>query len=338
MNQLTYPTSAELKAIEQVLMPRLTKQRPIFDDFPMREVDAHRLMWEQLDNFIGLQQVRGLNGAPQRVLRVGLKAYDMKPGVYGEFSTVDEEEITIRRAQGKWGEPVDISDLVTQIQNQLLLRRLDRIESIVWTLITAGIFSVATAQGQILHTDSFPILTFTASVPWATSATATPLQNFRSIQLLSRGQSVDFGATSNAWMNRTTFNLMVSNTNQNDLAGRRVTGLLSPLNLEEINRILLGEGLPQVKIYDQGYIDDTNTFQLFIPNNTVAVIGNRPQGQRVGEYRMTRNANNTRTAPGPYTKVIDTMDREVPRRIDVHDGHNGGPVVWFPGALVRMNV
>jgi hypothetical protein len=77
---------------------------------------------------------------------------------------------------------------------------------------------------------------------------------------------------------------------------------------------------------------------LFIPNNKVVVVGTRPAGQRVGEYRITRNANNPDLGPGPYMKVVDNGEDKVPREIDVHDGHNGGPVLYYPGAIVVMSV
>ena len=341
---LTFPTSADLREVAQVLMPRLTKDRPAFSILPITEVKNHRLIWEQKDNFIGLQQVRGLNGEPPRVRRIGLKRYEMEPGIYGEFAEVDEAEITTRRASASavnFMGAINITDLVMEIQTQLLVRQLDRIELMIWTLLTTGTFSVASsANGALLHTDAFPIQTYTAAVTWATSATAVPLQNFRAIELLSRGTSADFGSGAEAWMNRTTFNNLVSNTNQTDIAGRRVTGLLSPLNLQEINTILLGEGLPQIKVYDQGYLDETNTFQLFIPNGKVVIIGQRPAGQNVGEFRMTSNAQNPNAEPGAYMITIDTADTTLrpPRKIEVHSGFNGGPALYFPGAIVAMNV
>lgn len=337
-NDFVYPTSAELREVEQTLIPRLTQEDPIFDLFPIVDKDDHRLIWEQKDNYKGLQQVRGLAGQPARVKRVGAKRYDMEPGVYGEFIPLDEKELTIRRRYGTFGEPVSIADLVREAQDQLLVRRVDRARWILWTLLGYGTFSVPAPNGAIVHTDSFPIQTYTASVPWSTVATATPLANFRAIQLLGRGQSANFGTGAIAFMNRTTFNRMVSNTNATDIAGRRTSGLLTVLNLKEINGVLAGEGLPMVVIYDEGYIDDNDVFQLYIPDGVVIVVGQRPAGQKVGEYRMTINLNNPNGQAGAYTRVIDHINDRVPRSIEVHDGHNGGPVLWFPGAVIRMNV
>lgn len=338
MATYVYPTSVELTEIAQDLTPRLEADREIFNILPVRSVDSHLLEWEQLDNYIGLQQVRGLGGDPPRVKAIGAKRYQMEPGVYGEFRRIDEVQLTARRQYGTFGTPINITDLVREAQEQLLLRRLDRQELIGWTLLSTGTFSVAGPMGTVLHTDTFTLKTYTAGVTWATSATAVPLANFRAVKLLGRGSSSKFGAGATAYMNQTTFNSLVTNTNANDLAGRRVTGLLSPLNLQEIGTILMGEDLPKIRIYDEGYIDDSGTFQLFIPNNKVIVVGQRPAGQRLGEYRMTRNANNADLAPGPYMKVVDEGERTVPRVIDVHDGHNGGPVLYFPGGFVVMTV
>ena len=335
MSNYVFPTAAELRMIEQVKLPKLTMDDPIFQIMPIRNADNFIVMWEQKDNFVGLQGLRGLDGRPARVNAVGAKRYQMTPGVYGEFSDIREEELTIRRQMGSFGTPIDLSDLVMERQDQLLGRRVDRIRQIGWDVVQ-GRFSVS-GQGGLIHADAYPVARYTASVVWATRATATPLQNFRDIQLFEEGRSTSFGTNAKAFMNRRTFNDMVANLNANDLAGRRVTGLLSVLNPEEINRILLGEGLPQVVIYNDGYFNDAGTWTPFIPNNRVVVVASRSNGT-IAEYQMVRNATNPNMEPGAYTRVIDTVDREVPRRVEVHDGHNGGPALFYPGDIVNMTV
>lgn len=335
MSNFVFPTAAELRAIEQIKMPMLTMNDPIFSVMPIRNVDNFIVMWEQKDNFTGLQQLRGLDGRPARVNGVGLKRFQMTPGVYGEFAEIREEELTLRRSMGTFASAIDISELVMEKQDQLLSRRIDRIRQIGWQVLQ-GRFSVS-GQSGLVHADAFPVARYAASVPWATRATATPLQNFRDIQLFEEGRSTSFGSNAKAFMNRRTFNDMVANLNANDLAGRRVTGLLSVLNLGEINQILLNEGLPEVNIWNDGYLTDAGVWTPFIPNNTVIVVANRP-GATIMEYQMVRNATNPGLEPGAYTRVIDTVDREVPRRLEVHDGHNGGPALFFPGDIINMTV
>src|SRR5262245_52350418 len=140
MATFIYPTSAELNQVAQDKLPNLVAQRPIFSILPMETVDSHILMWAQEDNYVGLQQIRGLNGQPPRVKKTGAKRYNMVPGVDGEYTTIDELELTERRQWGTFGQPITVDDLVMREQDRLLGRRLDRIEVIGWTLLVTGTF------------------------------------------------------------------------------------------------------------------------------------------------------------------------------------------------------
>jgi hypothetical protein len=331
-----YPSVVELQTIAQEYLPRLMEARPVFDIFPTRDVDSHLLEWEQRDNYLGLQQVRGLNGEPNRVKPIGGKAYQMKPGVYGEYALIDEDQLTQRRQWGSFGSPINIEDLVMEKQNQLLVRRLDRIEKMLWDLLVTGTFSVADGA-MTLHTDTYTEQTYSAGVAWGTAATSTPLADLRAVQLKARGLSVNFGVNARLYMNRVTLNQVLNNTNAADLGGRRVAGFQTINGPQALTQILAAEDLPSFVVYDEGYYDDAGAFQLFIPNNKAVLVGSRRDGDPVGEYRYTRNANNMDLAPGPYMRVIDDPD-QIPRSIQVHDGHNGGPVMFHPAAIVVMTV
>lgn len=342
MAEFTYPSNAELREIAQDLLPRLAADRPVFNFMPIEEPDAFLVMWEQEDSYTGLQQVRGLNGAPAKVVRVGLKRYQMQGGVYGEYIPLDETELTVRRQYGTFATPVDLSDLVMRAQRQLLVRRLDRIETILWTLLSTGTFSVPGPSGAILHQDSFALQTFTATVPWSTSATATPLADLRAVQILARGHSVRFDRTAQCFVNQITANNILANTNSADLFGRRVSGLATVNSIPQLNELLTMDNLPNIVPYDLGYLADpatpggTATFVPFIANGTGVVIGKRTDGAPIGNFQMIRNANNPDLGPGAYMKIIDRGELQVPRSIEVHDGLSGGPAIWFPSAVVKM--
>jgi hypothetical protein len=332
-----------LTSIEPALGLRQIAERPIFNYFPLDTADADVLLWEQRDNYFGLMQVRGLNGEFPRVLPTGAKRYRMEPGYYGEFMEVDEAELTRRAAMTSYTQYIDVGDLVRERQNRLTGRHFDRMEQQLWTLCSTGTFSVAAANGAILHTDTFTLQTFTASVPWATVATATPLADFRAVQLGGPANGVSFGADARAFMNRTTYNSMIANTNQSDLAGRRSMGLGTINNLPGINQLLTGDDLPGIVVYDRGYLNDSNTFTRFIPNNKVVVFGTRPGAESVGQFRYTRNANTgleggamAAVGSGPFTLAY--QDPRPPRMIEVYRGFNGGPIIWWPSAIYVMTV
>lgn len=331
-----YPSSAELREIEQDLLPNLTMNDPIFSILPIEEVNDTLLLWEVENNYKGLQQGRGMNGRPPSVQMVGGSRLQARPGVYGEFILLEEEDLLRRRMYGSYADRIDIEPLVMRAQNQLLYRRISRISNIGWTLLSTGTYSVPGPNGVEIAGDTFTFQTFTASVTWATSATATPLADFRAVKLLARGHSVDFGAGARAFMNQTTFNRLIANTNANDLAGKRTAGLASVLGVSDVNTVLLAEGLPTIVIYEGGYVDSSGTFQLYIPDGKVIVVGRRMSGAALGNYRMTLNINRDPIGAGPYTQVL--VQDEVPHNVEVHDGHNGGPVIYYPSAIVQMSV
>lgn len=336
----SYPDNITLNQIAQEMMPRLTQNRPIFQDFPINNVEDDIIEWDQRGNFIGLQQIRGLGGAPNHVKRVGANTFRFEPGYYGEYTEINERELLRARKLGQLSGRVDVTEHVTHQQAQLLQRRLDRIESIIWTLLATGTFAIA--QGNIvMATDTFTIQTFAAGVTWSTFATATPLANMRAVQLLQRGFSLSFGAGAKAYMNRSTFNNFLSNTNANDLGGRRGAGLSTINGPAAVNQLFAQDDLPNIVVYDEGYYDDTSTFQLFIPNNKVILVGRRTAGDTLGEYRCTLNVNNGDGSSGPYMMVYDSAQENggrPPRHIEVHDGHNGGPVLFHPAGIVVLTV
>jgi hypothetical protein len=337
MATLVYPTSAELRQVEQELVRPLVSQDPLLAKiFPIETSDDHLLAWEQLDNYIGLQQVRGLDGAFARVNRTGAKRYIAEPGIYGEYVNLNETELMRRRQLGTTNTTMDVSDMVMSAQAQLLGRRYDRIRQIAWTLLATGTFSVASPTGAILHTDTYSVQTASAAVTWATVATATPIADFRTVQALGPSRGANFGAGASAFMNRATYNTLIGNTNSADLGGRRTAGLLPINDREALNRFLSADDLLGFQVYDEGYYNDSNSFTRFIPNNKVIIVGVRQSGVRIGAYRMTRNINNPGFAPGAYTEV--RQETEPPKGWQVYDGHNGGPIIEFPGAVVVLTV
>lgn len=338
MATFVYPDSAELMAIAQDFLPRLMGDRPAFKIFPTRNINDSMLIWDQLGNFVGLQAARGMNGEPFRVKKTAQNRYVIQPGVYGEFSYLNEQELTRRAMLGSFATPMDVSDMVLIEQNKLLQRELDRQEFVIWTMLTSGTVSVSLPTGGVTYTDTYSLQTYTASVTWSTLATSTPLADLRAMQLLSRGHSVRFDSSATLYLNQKWVNNMLNNTNANDLGGKRVQYGNSVLTLDMVNTILLGNNLPKIVPMDAGYYDETGTFQLFIADGTGVLVGSRTDGANIGFYGLTRNANNADLGPGSYSKVIDRGETTVPRSIEVHRGHNGGICVEFPSAIVTATL
>jgi hypothetical protein len=341
MATYSWPTNEELRAIESDKLEALEADDPFTAFMPTVNVQDWLLRWTVAGYAGGLQQLRGLNGDPTYVTRVGASDYLMKPGVYGEFMTVDEEEMTTRAARffpGGGQGRINIDDLVLNLQDQLLDRRTRLIRYIRSTLFATGTFAVADKKGAggYRHTDSYSVQTYNAST-WATIATATPIADLRAVALLGRGKNADFGSRATAIMNSTTFNNLIANTNTADLGGQN-TATLSPLvGQQEFNGIMLRADLPQIRVWDDGYYDAAGTFHLYAPDGAVTVISGQRATGPVGEYRMVYNA--VTDQAGPYAFVNDrSKEQRVPPIIEVHDGHNGGPVMLRPWQVVVMDV
>jgi hypothetical protein len=329
-----YPTSREMKVIGPEKAARAKEERLGFKIMPTRDVNAAMVEWEVKDNYKGLQQLRGLDGAPASIVRIGSNRYTTQPGVYGEFDAIGEQEL-VNRAGSAMGEvTVDVSDLVLGKQDLLIQRELDLQEYIIWTLLTTGTFSVTSPGGNVVHTDTFSLQTI-ASSDWSTVATATPLADLRAAKLLYAGKGVVFNANSRIVMNQVTANYLLNNTNASDLGGKRREGGATWHGIADLNKMLVAEDLPQVEVYDEGYISTAGSFTRFIPTDKYVMIGARRSGEPVGEYQILRNANNPGYAPGSYEKIEDnSQGNKIPATIKVHRGHSGGPAIFWASAIV----
>jgi hypothetical protein len=297
--------------------------------------------------------MRGLDGAPTHVQRLGSNTYNYEPGVYGEYIDITETELTTRAGSiAISAAPIPVGDLVMQAQMQLINREYDRMEASISTLLTTGQLTVKLDGPDGLqrsYTDVYTTQTYTAAIPWSSYSTATPILNFQSVQQLGVGISVDLGAGAIAYMNTATANQLLNNTNTADFGGRRNQYGATYNNLENVNQFLLGQNLPKIQTDDRGYypkLGETGGvsagFVKFLPDGVVAVVGKRPGGARVGEYQLTRNMSNGGN-PGSYQYIVDRIngvngEKRTPANIEVHRGHNGGPALYYPSSVVIMTV
>lgn len=327
-------------------------ERPWQSFFPVDTLDADTLLWEQFENVTGVQQGRGLNGEPPPVRPAGIIRFSDTPGYYGERIDIQEDEITRARKVGTFGDVADLTDLVAKRTQQLMVRYLDRLELNIWTLLENGTISVPAATGAIIDSRTYLRQTISRNQSWLLPSVASPLADFRALKLLARGHSVDFGAGAVAYMNQSTANQLLVNTNAADLYGRRTSGLGTFNNMTEISTLMLGDDLPTIKVYDESYLTDGSVnaqasdltqygaYSLFLTTGTVIVVGRRPNNEPVGRYYQTRNANNPGNAAGPYMSVKDNASEfgGIPRKVAVHHGFNGFPCIQFPSAICVMTV
>lgn len=342
MSQYVFTQSAALQVILQDKLPVLTMDDPVFTDImPIDRIDASMVVWEQKDNWQGLLSPRGYDGGFGRVQREGVNQYKVQPGAYGDQKAISEEYMTVGREIGTWGQGIDITRAQMEDQDHLLSLAIDRMRKIAWDLVLTGTYSVLGSTGAVLATDTFSIQSFTALTSWSDHANSTPLADMRSMKLKARGHAVRFDRRSKLYLNTAWVNHLLANTNVNDLGGKRAVnagGQIQPLALSDVNKILADQDLPQIVEYDEGYLDSTGTFQLFIPDGKGALVGARKTGEPVSKFWMTRNANNVAIGRGATELYTDFEFKKNPIRGITSLGFNGAPAIYFPSAIVGVNL
>jgi hypothetical protein len=346
-----YQDTYVLNQIAPELIQSTALDDPIFQYFPIREHNVAKLRWTIKDRYRGLMNPRGLGGSPTRVLRPGESLYEELPGVYGEFGQLDELELT-DRARGFPADmtiAMDVSDMVREWQQVLTVRQVQRMRQTAWTLATTHNLLVPLPSGGVGHAASFTGQTLTVATLWSNLTTATPLHDLRQIQITyGRGTSNNFMAQAEAWMNLKTAQYLLDNRNNADVGGIRAEYGATVFNsIEKFNEILLSQGAPRIRIYEDSYQNDNtdptaNDFTMYLPDGVVWVCAQRPGNEKPGEFMWTRHAvNGGGTRPYAFTRDFskDTQGRpEVPPRIEVHQGFNGGPVQERPSQTVTMIV
>lgn len=335
------PTNFEVQQLQRELFPRFMSGRLGMEIIPFRETDKAEIVYNQPDIFKGLQPFRGL-GKPDIQVAQRYNPYGtyckVEPGYWGEHDQVGEEILTKWADPGACGGTFDVSEYTSMIQQRLLERRANRIEYNIWQTLVFGRYTALNSAGAVIFEQQFNTQSFTAGVPWTNFAGSYPLRDYRAIQLLGRGTSTRFDTCATGYMNRVTANALMSNTNPYDVGRIGLSACCDFMSLDRINQQFAAQGLPQLRIYDEGYVTDNDAFVTYIPDGYVVVVGCRPNNVPVGHYWLTRNAVGCNVTSGFYQRIFDTCEREIPRKISIHDGHNGGPALEYPRAVVVMRV
>lgn len=349
-----WPTAFEMYSINADLTQRAQADRAGLQLFPDQAAKTFEVRWWQKDNAYGLMAMRGVDGRPGPVQRLGINEFVHKPGVYGEWVTVTEGELLMRADPSNVNQVMNVTDVVMDAARLLAQRREDRKEANIWTLLQTGTLSINLVgpTGPIVYSVTFPIQTYSAPVSWSSLSTATPITNLQTIQQLSVGHGARFGAEATMYMNQVTANLLINNSNASDFGGRRDMYGATLNNIGAMSSYFQAQNLPKIVIYDDGYQNQPvsgpistplTQFTKFIADRKIIVVGKRPNNEPLGHYHICPSLNNPNRAAGPYSFVKDyglgvNAPKEVPARLEIHDGFAGGAAIEYPSAFVSVSV
>ncbi len=340
----TYATNATTRQVAQDLMMTRMENDPLFSILPLHLHNRLKLKWQIKDNYFGLMQLRGAGGEPRSIPSIGARMFEATPGVFGEFATIDEVELMERSGEipDDMNVPVSVQDLVREKQGFLRERYDNRLVQMGWTLLVTGLLQLKLPGGGIGFEAQYTQQVITPPVPLTTYGTATPLATMQAWPVTyGRGSSTAWNQTAVQYMNSFTFQKLMLNSNAADLNGqlKDANGRVTP-TLTRSNEIFVAYNVPQISIWDGGYVNDAGAFQMSIPDGVGLVVGKRPDNETPGETQITKNVNNPGNAPGLYSFVRDYTKgplKTVPPKLEVHEGFNGGGVITRPSQILKVN-
>lgn len=334
----------ELRRISQIKLPQKLQDRKLLRFFPMVTTKAPYIIWEQKDVYKGVQHARGMGGVTGSAKRPGVNQTRIPPGYYGDNFVITEADLINLRQIANWNELRSYSDQMNEASELLTERYLNRVQlSCAQILTTGGYTAGNNLTGQQFHQDVFPIRQFTPSPLFSDLTNSAPLAFIRDvIATMVLGASVAF-RDGVLLMSRPTFNLIMRNTNPADMGGKRLAVGSTINNLEDLNKYLAADDLPQIEISDEDYYPDGATQAVrYIPNGKIVLVGKRKDGEAIGEYRLTPASQNAKSEndepkPGEWYTVEDRRMYD-PSFVAFRMGHNGGPVIYHWESLAILNV
>lgn len=329
-----------LRKLAQLYLPRAMESRELLKLMPFNKVDEVDLIYERRGIATGLQGARGLGGTTNPVRKPGADQFRVSPGYYGDHYTITEEELVKLRDVGGWDKFENYDKQTSRGAEHLTQRFLDRCENSIAQILMSGAFTAVNALGQVYDQQVYSVPQYTPGTLFSDLTNSQPLNYIRDLlPTLELLVSVDF-RKGFMLMSRPTLNLILKNQNAADLNGRRLNYGNTVNNVEDFNDLLVSNDLPKVKVYDEGYYSDppssAPTKNRFVTNGKIVLVGARKDGEPIGEYRLTRAAQNERSAPGEWYQVQDRRDKD-PCQVILRSGHNGGPSVYYPEALATIN-
>jgi hypothetical protein len=229
-----------------------------------------------------------------------------------EKKIIDREKIAKLRAPGTSLEQMWAEEYMVESMIELNQRLETRIEWMRWQALKGSIVIPATSSKpqQTLNYGVPGGQLPTASTLWSTIATANPLQDIDNWKLIFRGTGA---RASKIIVNQKVDNYLKQNANIQNLL-RTVYGrdVMAADSLAFVMKNQLN-GL-DYEVYDAGYLDDTGTFNPFIPDNACVIVG---EG-------MTGNLMDMVTSPNNYEDIFNGVPGKFALTKKVH----GDPEQW----------
>lgn len=305
---------------------------------PERGLNSLKLSWQSEKRTGGMTQAHSLDADPRLINQPGRDTFEAEPYFFKEGFRLNESDLlTVRQMNAlnptnqRAGRDL-IARRLTTLDRRLMVRQ----EWLRWAALR-GAMSID--ENGIVANETWAVQTANPDgADWDSPSTADPRADFDAIKLLYRGM----GATAvgaNAYMNRVTAGLLAGTDQLKDAItnDRSAVRLITLDNVLEVFGVIAGV-VPT--IYDEGYIDSSDTFQPFIPDNKIIVVGRPTQGEELGFLASVPSLHNggiDNPQPGKFVIIEDETDKPNPK-YSGYAGWYGGTILLHPEYVVVFTV
>lgn len=226
-----------------------------------------------------------------------------------------------------------LQEEVAEIQENLSATIDVTIERLLWDLWLDGKLFFADSTGEYVDIDfGVPSDNFiTRQVPWSNADTAVPLTDWANCIVAMESKTGI--RPSVAWMNATTYNLLLTWASTGTKAQN--LGALNRIEWEG-GRIARIDGV-EVRVYDNYFVDETGARQKFIPDNRVIFLGDKSNFPLIRGASIIPHPTEDRRDFGvvegrfSYARFSDE-----PVGIHIYVGERFLPVVYDPRQIVVL--
>lgn len=308
------------------------------------------VQWDERDHDRGLTAAHAMGTDPKIDKRMGSTLRKYTPICFKESDLLKEDEILRARQLGTMAGTLDLSDEIARIARNRYVKTMARIEKLRWDCLKGAI---AIDENGVKVNESFAIQTHNVTTVWDDLDDARPLHDLNTVKLLFRKTGAS-AQGAKMYMNQQTANLLLENNNPDDLKGFQNSNFTHlPYSVEEMNKILAARGLPDIVVYDNGYVDEDNTFQPYLAFGEVIIVGNRPAGQSVGDFMSTPSLHNQiggQPAPGYFAGIevngvpsdqagsvsMSQLGLGKNPKVEIFGGIYGGPRLIYPKSIIAL--
>jgi hypothetical protein len=342
------PTNTELQGatilreVASHLLERDIAKSKLLKLFPLVKRDETTLVFERQQVRVGQQHARGNDGPTGPVPKRGIDQFSVPASKYGDHYMITEGELIEKRAMGDIAKFMSTDKQTAAGVADLEDRYIARLHTNIANMLMNGTYTAADATGREMVREIYAIPQYTPNTLFDELGTATPLTYIRNlIPRLELGVSVNF-RSGVILCSRPTANLILNNSNAADMRGVRRDAGATINSIEDVNKLLAANDLPQIEVIDDGFYPGPvvsgrpTNFTRFLTNGKMVLLGARDDNQPIGEYRLTRAAQNN-SQPGEWYTVEDNRQQNSKHHILLSMGHNGGPVPYYPEAIAVIN-